>query len=144
MHNLIRAMLKADKYGNEEVLENKNTELVRILWNNYKETGFLSARILDYLYDYNLKLVDISRVMQLISSMPDKAFEMVTVHDCFRALPAYGNEVRKQYNIILADLAEANLMQSMGCMLLDDPTLRYHKKGVIPREVILNANYTLA
>jgi hypothetical protein len=59
----------------------KQDEIVLQLWKNAQESGFLSARILDYLDVQNLGLVGMGQIKDLILSMPEKPFNVLTVHD---------------------------------------------------------------
>ena len=85
-------------------------ELVQSLWDRYLESGFLSARILNYLDINNLGLVDRKILQKLIDSLPKKSFEIFSVHDRFSCLPNYGNDLRRQYNNLLAEIAESRLL----------------------------------
>jgi hypothetical protein len=87
--------------------------LVLELWEHFKNTGFLSTRILDYLDIDNLGLVNHKAIQDLIATLPAKPFELISIHDCFRCLPNYGNDLRRQYNTILADIAESDLLSSI-------------------------------
>ena len=121
----------------------KSAKMVQTLWDYYEETGFLSVRILDYLYHDTMGLVDTDVITALIQTMPMTPFQLVTVHDCFRCHPNYGNDLRRQYNTILADLNDSNILGFI-CSQVAEQDVGARKVGHIPRDVILNANYTLS
>lgn len=98
--------------------DDADAEMVRTLWDHYEESGFLSARILDHLYMHNLHLVDRAVIKDLIESLPAKPFKVVTVHDCFRCLPNYGNDLRKQYTNLLQLIGKSNLLQFLISQIL--------------------------
>lgn len=85
-------------------------KLLMTLWDLYTQSGFLSARILDLLDIENSGLVNHVVVYNLLNSLPEKPFEVISVHDCFRCLPNYGNDLRRQYNNLLAEIAESNML----------------------------------
>jgi hypothetical protein len=99
----------------------KEDHLVLALWNHYQESGFLSARILDVIELDNLGHIQISVIRELIESLPDKPFKVVAIHDCFRCLPHYGNDLRRQYNNQLMLIARSNLLQSIISQLVGKP-----------------------
>lgn len=84
--------------------------LVKILWDHYEASGYLSARILDLLDDINIGLVVPATILELVDSLPKKPFTVVSNHDCFRILPHYGNDLRRQYNLQLQLIAKSNLL----------------------------------
>lgn len=130
--------------GKEVYMTDKHNkfEMVFLIWKQYQKTGFLSVRILDYLDSDSLQTIDTLIVAKLIQSMPDSSFDMVTVHDCFRTHPNYGNDVRMQYNIILADINDSTMLSSM-CSQVADKELNARKVGHITRKGILEGNYLL-
>lgn len=83
------------------------------LWNRYADSGYLSARILDYLDEGNMGHVNKADIWELIDSLPAKPFKIMAVHDCFRCLPNYANDLRKQYNLQLTLIAKSNLLQDL-------------------------------
>jgi hypothetical protein len=91
----------------------ENDRLVQQLWINYQMTGFLSARILEYLNIDNMGLVNPEIIRQLLRSLPDKPFQVISIHDCFRCLPNHGNDLRQQYNNLLAEIAESKILGSI-------------------------------
>lgn len=121
----------------------KSAEMVKTLWDHYQKSGFLSVRILDYLYEDTIGLVNKTVIEKMLVSLPHDPFELVCVHDCFRCHPNYGNDLRRQYNIILADINDSNLLPFIAQQVTQQP-ITARKVGKIPREVILNANYTLS
>lgn len=88
-------------------------KMVQTLWDRYQESGFLSARILSYLDIENFGLVEPMPLTCLLDSLPKKPFEVISVHDCFRCLPNYGNDLRRQYNNLLAEIAESEMLSSI-------------------------------
>lgn len=123
--------------------DGKSTDMVQTLWSHYENSGFLSARILDYLHHDTMGLVDAQTIFELINSFPDRPFELLSNHDCFRCHPNYGNDLRRQYNTILADLNDSALLPFIASQVAEQD-VKARKVGKIPREVILNANYTLS
>lgn len=121
----------------------KSAPKVEALWKLYLESGFLSCRILDYLFDDTIGIVDPLVVAKLIQSLPQQSFQLVTVHDCFRCHPNYGNDLRRQYNTILADINDSRILEFITQQVTNQP-ITARKVGHIPREVILNANYLLS
>lgn len=95
-----------------------NAQMVRILWKHYEESGYLSARIIDHLNLHNLHLVNRYTIIELLDSLPEMPFEVLTVHDCFRCLPNYGDDLRKQYANQLMLIAKSNLLQFLLCQIL--------------------------
>ncbi|MFA7188508.1 MAG: DNA-directed RNA polymerase [Sphaerochaetaceae bacterium] len=65
----------------EEPKEDKDSRMVQTLWDHYKKTGYLSARILDHIQVHNAMLVDHKDIWELIDSLPEKPFQILTVHD---------------------------------------------------------------
>jgi Schitoviridae RNA polymerase len=88
----------------------KDNALVAQLWAHYKASGYLSARILTHLSPKNIGLVNHQVIKDLLVSLPDRPFKVISVHDCFRCLPRYANDLRRQYNIQLQLIAKSNML----------------------------------
>ncbi|QIG68774.1 RNAP2-like RNA polymerase protein [Rhizobium phage RHph_Y2_6] len=119
------------------------SRMVRTLWGHYLDSGFLSARILDYLTGDNIHLVDKLAIFDLVASLPKNPFQVIAVHDCFRCLPNYGNDLRKQYNILLAGIAKSRLLS----FLLTQITGRKMEVGKLDPDLwkdVLDADYALS
>lgn len=100
----------------------ENLDLVRTLWGHYEESGYLSARILDHLDAHSVHLItDRDAVLELIDSLPAKPFAVVSVHDCFRCLPHYANDLREQYNRQLMLIARSDLLQFLIGQIIGRP-----------------------
>jgi hypothetical protein len=99
-------------YGVQEsnVALEENFDMVMELWNHYERSGFLSMRICGYLDAGSIALVDRQVILEMLETLPKKPFKVLTVHDCFRCHPNYGNDLRRQYNQILSDIAKSNLL----------------------------------
>jgi hypothetical protein len=118
-------------------------KLVKILWDHYWESGFLSARILDYLDIDNLGLVGAKEIERLIASLPRKPFEIISIHDCFRCLPNHGNDLRRQYNHMLAEIAESSLLSYIVSQICKRPIQAGKLDPSMPAD-IRNTNYALS
>jgi len=128
--------------GDTEIFTEDN-KMVYKLWTNYQESGYLSARILDHLNSANIGMVDADQIRLLIGSLPEKPFKLMTIHDCFRCLPQYGNDLREQYNIQLWSIAKSNLLGFILGQLLHRPVqIGKMDPGMIKE--ILNADYALS
>lgn len=84
----------------------------------YRLSGFLSARILDHINEDNAGLVDLEIVHQLIRTLPEKPFSILSIHDCFRCHPRYGNDLRRQYNQIMSEISASNMLQFIATQIL--------------------------
>lgn len=62
-------------------------------------TGFKSARILYYRDD--------SKDFML----PEKPFNILPTHDCFKVLLPYANDLREQYNQLMHELAHSQIFE---------------------------------
>lgn len=127
--------------GQEAITE--DDKLVLALWDHYNHSGYLSARILDHLNVKNLGHVNPAAIKDLISTLPDKPFHVVAIHDCFRCLPSYGNDLRYQYNLQLALIARSNLLQYLISQLIGKTT-QVGKLDPYLYKDVLDANYALS
>ena len=121
----------------------QNDGLVQQLWVNYQQSGFLSARILDYLSVDNMGLVNPAIITALIKSLPEKPFQVISVHDCFRCLPNYGNDMRRQYNQLLAEIGQSNMLSSILGQIAGHPIYAGKLDPTLPAD-ILATNYALS
>ena len=96
-------------------------KMVVILWDHYMDTGYLSARIIDHLNEDNLGHTHFDVIRNLLRSLPAKPFTVVPVHDCWRCLPHYGNDLRTQYNLQLQMIAKSELLSSLVSQLVGQP-----------------------
>lgn len=118
-------------------------QMVSKLWAKYLSSGFLSARILDHLTIDNLGLVDHFYIKKLLDSLPKKPFSVISVHDCFRCLPNYGNDLRRQYNNLLAEIAESDMLSFIVSQIVKRP-IRINKIDTNMSHDIREANYALS
>lgn len=61
----------------------------------------------------------------------------------FRCHPNYGNDLRQQYNNILADLNDSVLLQDLAKQVAHS-NIKTKKVGKIDRDLILQCDYALA
>lgn len=135
----VQEILKSDG----EPKNSRGTKMVKTLWDLYKKTGMLSIRICDYINTGNKHLVDAQVVLDLINTLPKKPFELITIHDSFRCLPNYGNDIRQQYVNMLAELAKSNMLNH----ILTSITGKEHKITLGNKDMykdVLNAEYALS
>ena len=128
-------------YNGTDVIS-EDSKMVMLLWNHYIDSGFLSARILDHLNRDNMGLVDSVKIAELIKSMPETPFQIMSIHDCFRVLPNYGNDVRNQYNTIMSEIAGSKMLEFIASQILGHPA-PVSKLGNIV-EIVKTADYALS
>lgn len=127
----LKELLNDDNLWLDSADIDEDTELLLVLLERYKASGYLSARILDCIHDGNAHMVPWDATMDLINSLPAKPFEVFSIHDCFRCLPTYGNDLRKQYTLQLHLIAKSHMLSDLLSQLMGhavtiqklDPTL---------------------
>ena len=119
----------------------KDNELAH-LWKRYMASGFLSARVLDLVDEKNVNMVSAHIVMEMIRTLPLIPFPVLAIHDCFRVHPNYGNDLRRQYNRIMHDLAQSNILGDIATQITGRRQ-ELIKVGNISSQ-ILNADYALS
>ena len=139
----IRKNLEANNWAMSWKTTTEDAKMVTKLWDLYKQSGYLSARILNHLTYETLGMVPKAEIEELLNSLPEKPFDIMTIHDCFRSLPNYCNDLREQYNRQLMLVAQSNMLGFILSQLTGrnisigklDPTL--HKD-------IMQADYALS
>ena len=129
--------------GNRNISRNrtKDHELLG-LYLNAQRTGFLSVRILDFIDEWNVGNIPYHVIEGLIENLPKKPFKVLTIHDCFRVHPNYANDLRRQYNQVLSDLAKSDVLQDILSQVNKTP-MQVNKISDISLQV-LEADYALA
>ena len=85
-------------------------KMVMRLADLHRESGFLSARVLQYVDPANMGHIEPGALLSLVQSLPAKPFQVLSIHDCWRCLPRYGNDLRRQYNQLLAEVSRSDLL----------------------------------
>jgi len=117
-------------------------KLLSTIWGRYLKSGFLSARVIDLIDENNIGLVSAALVKQMLSTLPKKSFSVLSIHDCFRVHPNYANDLREQYNIILAELSGSEILSDIATQVTGQRQ-KFNKVRNISQN-ILNANYALS
>lgn len=106
------------------------TQKLLDLMDLYHKSGFLSARVLDYVDENTISFLlnsDLNRVIDLIKSLPEKPFDLLSIHDCFRCHANYGNDVREQYKNCLVELAKSDMLQYLLRQITGSNDITYVK-----------------
>lgn len=114
----LKELLNDDNLWLDSADTDEDTELLLVLLERYKASGYLSARILDCIHNGNAHMVPWDATMALINSLPAKPFEVFSIHDCFRCLPTYGNDLRKQYALQLHLIAKSHMLSDLLSQLM--------------------------
>lgn len=123
--------------------DNVSLKMVQTLWQHYLDSGYLSARIMDYLHADTVHLVDREVVKELLDSLPKKPFKVLSIHDAFRCLPQYGNDIRIQYNTQLMLIAKSNLLQFLLSQIMGKG-VKIVKQDPDLWKDIMDSNYSLS
>lgn len=127
----------------EKRLESKDDLMVATMAKHHAESGYLSARILEHLNPGNAGHIDEDLIWELLDSLPKKPFNILSIHDCFRCHPNYGNDLRKQYNNQLHLLARSNMLGFLLSQILNRPITAGKADPYLFKDV-LAANYALS
>ena len=117
-------------------------ELLDTLIDHYLRTGFLSARVIDCLDAQNIGMAPPAALFSLLNSLPMKPFQVMTVHDCFRVHPNYGNDLRQQYAHILGDICDSTILDDIASQILQTEIV-VEKRGLKSSDVRV-ADYQLS
>lgn len=118
-------------------------KLLMTILDHHRHSRFLSARVLDLIDIDNIGLINAPYLYNLINSLPNKAFEVISIHDCFRCLPNYGNDLRQQYNNLLAEIADSDMLGFIVSQIVKRP-ISINKLDPNMAADIRNANYALS
>lgn len=124
-------------------LNRSKDKMLKTLWENYKASNMLSARIFDYIDKENVDLINRTKVFDLIDTLPAKPFSLLANHDCFRVHPNNADNLRLQYNRQLAELNESNMLNFI-CSQLLRTEVKTEKMSLLNSSEILAANYALS
>lgn len=121
----------------------EDDKLVAILWEHYQRSGYLSARILDHIQTSNVHLIDRHAVIDLIETLPKNPFKVISIHDCFRCLPKYGDDLRRQYNLQLHLITKSNMLSYLLSQLVGH-NVAIKKYNPNLHKDIMDSNYALS
>lgn len=127
------------------LLVTPSVTMVQTLLKHYRETKFMSARIIEYINDETIQLFskpERDALWELLESMPGKSFPVLAVHDCFRVHPNYANDLRKQYNQILYEIAKSNILEVLASQISGQAIHAAKYSNLAPH--ILESNYALS
>jgi hypothetical protein len=122
----------------------KDNNLLKLM-NWYHHSGFMSIRIIDYIDSRNLGILnqkERDHLSSLVQELPRKPFNLMTIHDCFRCLPNYGNDLRFQYNLVMSQITASDMLYFLVSQIKNEKTPVY-KMGLDPLQV-REANYALS
>ena len=81
-------------------------------------------------------------IIDLIGTLPGLPFPVLSNHDCFRVQPNYGNDLRRQYNPTLYEIAKSNLLANIaGQIVIEEIVVAEYADF---SNQILEANYALS
>ncbi|AMD43437.1 hypothetical protein ZC03_060 [Pseudomonas phage ZC03] len=117
-----------------------NVEMVLKLQSLYEKSGFMSARIFEYLDNISIQLVDIKAVEKIFKTVPDKTFPIKSVHDCYATHPNNALDLLLVFRSLYAELSQSNMLNYLlGCISGDDMGVDIEDMS----EDILQATYIL-
>lgn len=139
-----RVMEILDRKGETSVSREKDIQLLRLI-ELTEDTGFVSAAILEYI-DFNNRghIEDWlhGRIVDLVNSMPEVAFPVVCIHDCFKFHPNHGNDIRIQYKQILSELAGSDVLSFIASEIAGR-MIHVNKLSQNMPQLILDSEYAI-
>lgn len=142
---LNEVMAYLQRSGGTRTDRKKDLELLRLL-DLWTASGFLSARIIEVIDFDNVGHLDTSTkrqaIEELIQSLPKMPFDLITIHDCFRCHPNYGNDLRQQYINIMAEIAGSDMLSMIAEQITGKP-MPVTKFSPTMAQQVRNAEYML-
>ena len=127
----------------EKRVESSDDQMVATLAKHYEKSGYLSARILEHLNPGNAGHIPEAAIWELLESLPKKPFSILSIHDCFRCHPNYGNDLRWQYNNQLHLITKSNMLGNLLSQILNRQVTAAKADPNLFKD-ILAANYALS
>ena len=133
---------KVIEYSFDIKVKDKKAEDLYHMW---EETNIVSLNILNHLsYEDYLPRAYWEAINQVIQDLPQEGFDIRPIHDEFACLPRYANEMRYQFNHLIAELYLSTILQyfSKQFKLLDIEPIDEAKPEMVKQ--ILEADYLLS
>lgn len=134
------------EFNNDEVYNSEDNDAVAQIWNDYLDSGFLSAKIVNHINGSNINLIDRDVIYKLILSLPKKSFYVIPLHDEFACRAEYVNDMREQYNHILRNIWNSNLLAHIINQFIHTEKLSMDpitKEHLAIGDKIFNSTYTI-
>lgn len=115
------------------------------IYNMWKDTNVVSLNILNHLHIGDELPADYyNAICKVIDTLPEEGFDIRPIHDEFACLPRYANSMRKQFNMLIAELYQSNLLDYFCNQfeLLDIKPMNDVNPEMVER--ILEADYLLS
>ena len=135
---------RTDKVFSLSELNKENYRVVSTLVKLYEKSGFLSARILDYLDETSITLVPEDELRKLLLLVPNKPFNLIVIHDAFRVHPNYGNDIRRLYIAHLSRVSRSNLLEFILRQMYSNPSIKVERTEPDMYKEILDSEYALS
>jgi len=130
--------------GTKSVKRKKDKQLMRLL-DIQARTNFTSYRLVEFIDESNKAHVPKhvwDELIELVTiCLEHKPFQILSVHDCFSCLPAYGNPMRKHYQMFLYRLAKSTLIQSIAREITGNNNLVFHRPDISSK--VLTSEYPI-
>lgn len=119
--NLSKKVRQTVEGALDNPLGDKESTMVDTLWELYEKSGYLSARILEYINENTLKPSMVPDIKKLLDSCSRVSFPTKCTHDCLSAHPNNASELLKVYREQYALLSESNMLSYLLSQILEEP-----------------------
>jgi hypothetical protein len=116
---------------------------------HFERSTVVSVAIVNYINDTTVALLSDHHLQKLSAALEDvnsrESFELVTIHDEFKASPNNMNHVRWTYNEILASIAESDLIDDLLSQIYGRSVVfdRDHTNQPLLARLIRACNYAI-
>jgi hypothetical protein len=149
---IVREMNRRCNYDERELLNALNIlasdKRPRVNINLVSKTEMVLMSHISSLNKFSVKTYDvgfITRLEILIKSvLSNKSFELICIHDAYKAHANNMNVVRYWYKEILAELADSHIMQNIIRQICKDSNIKLTRASEDLGDLIRNSNYGIA